>query len=286
MGATLAYAFTLGLVGLLNPCGFPLLPAYLAMFVDAASRAWYDRLWAALRAGLCLTAGFVGTFGILGLVAGSLAGVVMQVAPWAMLAIGAGLCFLGVLAVLDRMPRLRLPGVVFPTGRGALAMAGFGVAYAVGSLSCSLPIFLAGVGASFSAGSVVFGFAAFVAYALGMGLFVTAASVLAAFAGGAVLRSMRRASVVVPRIAGGLCIVVGLYSIGYGMNALGMPDPLAWSIAYVDRAQSAVTAGLGATWPVAAVVSAVVVCASLLVLALRRSESEAGDRPESEKGSA
>ncbi len=29
------FAFTLGLVAAVNPCGFPMLPAYLALFVGA-----------------------------------------------------------------------------------------------------------------------------------------------------------------------------------------------------------------------------------------------------------
>jgi cytochrome c biogenesis protein CcdA len=32
--ATLGYAFALGFVAAINPCGFPLLPAYLTFFAE------------------------------------------------------------------------------------------------------------------------------------------------------------------------------------------------------------------------------------------------------------
>lgn len=268
-GGAIGYAFTLGLVGLLNPCGFPLLPAYLTMFVGSPTDAWHVRLWTALRAGLCVTAGFVATFGVLGLVAGSLSAALNAAAPWLMLAVGGILVVIGVLAVLDRMPRWHVARLAFPAGRGPFAMAGFGVAYASGSLSCSLPIFLAGVGASFSSGSLLQGTASFLAYALGMGLFVTVASVVAAFAGAAVLKGLRGASVVLPRVAGGVCVVLGLYLAGYGMHTLGLPDPLAWAIVDVDRVQAGVTGWLDASWLPIAVVFAAVVCGALFALAMR-----------------
>ena len=63
-------------------------------------------------------------------------------------------------------------------------MALYGVAYAAGSLSCSLPLFLAAVGWRPSpAMASADGLASYLAYALGMGLFVTAAAVVAATAG-------------------------------------------------------------------------------------------------------
>ncbi|GAB3808893.1 cytochrome c biogenesis CcdA family protein [Humibacter antri] len=282
-GAAIGYAFTLGLVGLLNPCGFPLLPAYLTMFIGTPADAWHERLWAALRAGLCVTAGFVATFGVLGLLAGSLSAALDAAAPWLMLAIGGVLVVIGVLAVLDRVLRWQVARLPFPAGRGPLAMAGFGVAYATGSLSCSLPIFLAGVGASFSSGSLLQGTASFLAYALGMGLFVTAASVAAAFAGAAVLKGLRGASVMLPRIAGAVCVVLGLYLAGYGMHTLGLPDPLAWAIIDVDRVQAAVTGWLDASWLPIAVVFCAVVCGALLVLALRGTAAQRRDEADSSR---
>jgi cytochrome c biogenesis protein CcdA len=48
-----AYAFTLGMVATVNPCGFPMLPAYLSFFIgadDTASDRVGSRIPRALRA--------------------------------------------------------------------------------------------------------------------------------------------------------------------------------------------------------------------------------------------
>lgn len=46
------YAFTLGLVAAVNPCGFPLLPAYLALFAGGEHRPdWVGRTARGMTAG-------------------------------------------------------------------------------------------------------------------------------------------------------------------------------------------------------------------------------------------
>ena len=65
-------AFALGMVALINPCGFALLPAYLGFFLgldDAEHER--SRLVALNRAqivGLTMSVGFLVVFGLLGLV--------------------------------------------------------------------------------------------------------------------------------------------------------------------------------------------------------------------------
>ena len=72
-------------------------------------------------------------------------------------------------------------------------MIGFGAAYALASLTCTIGPFLAIVVASFQAGSPVTGAALFVAYAVGMGLMVGAAAVAVALASTSMITRLRRA---------------------------------------------------------------------------------------------
>ena len=60
----LLYAFTLGLVAAVNPCGFPLLPAYLSLFVGEDTVGRPQRNLRALGAGASVAAGFVVVFGL------------------------------------------------------------------------------------------------------------------------------------------------------------------------------------------------------------------------------
>ncbi|MGN6205535.1 cytochrome c biogenesis CcdA family protein [Humibacter sp.] len=267
-GAVIAYAFTVGLTGLINPCGLPLLPAYLTIFLDDVDRPWPARLLTALRSGGCLSLGFVAVFGVAGLVETSLAFAVTELAPWLMLLVGAAILVLGVLSVIGKAPGWHLPALSFRSGRGAVTMIGFGAAYAIGSLSCSLPIFIAAVGSSLTTATPAQSLAVFVAYALGMGLFATAASLIAAFTGPATLRALHPVARVLPRIAGGICVIVGLYLMAYWMHVLGAPDLIAPVIGGVDQVQSAVVSWLDAWWMASAVLCTALVAGAMIALAM------------------
>jgi len=215
MSDGVGYAFALGLVALLNPCGFPLLPALLASFLRPADDGIVVRIRRALVAGFWITIGFVAVFGVAALLAA--AGAVV-VAPWVtefMILFALALVVVGVLEIVGRTIRLPLPVMRYAEGRSPFAMAGFGAAYAVGSLSCSLPLFLAGVAGAFTRGSFTSGLGAFGAYALGMGVFTTAASVLASVAGTGVLRRFSGLTRYFPIVAGCIGVLVGGYLVAY-----------------------------------------------------------------------
>ena len=64
-------AFALGMLALLNPCGFALLPAYLGMFLGlndgSEKKSTLRALNRAQIVGLSMSAGFLLVFGVLGL---------------------------------------------------------------------------------------------------------------------------------------------------------------------------------------------------------------------------
>ena len=69
-----AFAFGVGMVALINPCGFGLLPAYLGVFLgqnDESTSKWIS-LNRAQGVGLAMTLGMLLVFGFFGLVLGGL----------------------------------------------------------------------------------------------------------------------------------------------------------------------------------------------------------------------
>lgn len=262
----LAYAFTLGLVAAVNPCGFPLLPAYLAGFLTTERPSgWATRTLRALVAGACVTAGFILTFGLAGVLASSGMTLIGEWIPWVMLGVGAGLAVLGISALAGKHLSIRLPAVRFGRGRGVVAMAGFGVAYAIGSLSCTLPLFLAGVAGSFTRGGFLTGVLSFIAYALGMGVFVVAASLIAAQFGAESLRAVRPLMRFMPVVASALVTIVGLYLFYYwGTDLI---DPLASTpiTNAVESVQAAVSGWLTAS-PIGTVAVGAVTLAGIAAL--------------------
>ncbi|MGH9054495.1 MAG: cytochrome c biogenesis CcdA family protein, partial [Acidimicrobiales bacterium] len=168
--AALGYAFALGLVGVANPCGLPLLPAYLSFFVGNRG-ALLGRAVRALVSSACVTAGFVTCFGVVGLALGGVVAEVESTLPPLMIAAGAAMAVLGVLTATGRhVPLVRLPRGLAVSNRGPLSMAAFGVFYALASLGCSLPVFIAAVGGSLDRSGMWVVFRSCVAYSLGMGL--------------------------------------------------------------------------------------------------------------------
>lgn len=263
MSVALSYAFTLGLVAAVNPCGFPLLPAYLAGFLVADHPVgWAARTLRALVAGACVTTGFVVTFGLAGVLVASGMALIGDWIPWVMLGVGAALAALGLSALTGKHVRVRLPAVRFRSGRSVAAMAGFGVAYAVASLSCTLPLFLAGVVSSFTRAGFLNGLISFIAYSLGMGVFVIAASLIASQFGAESLRALRPLMRFIPVAASVLVTAAGLYLVYYwGADLI---DPLAATpvTTAVNSVQTAISSWLTAS-PAAVGAAAVIIAASI-----------------------
>lgn len=263
------YSFTLGLAAAVNPCGFPMLPAYLALFSGARSGRAAARIAGALICGASMTIGFVVTFGSVGLLFQGGAALLAGVLPAVMIAVALAMISAGVFTVAGRGPRLRLPSPRVRNGRTVMAMALYGVAYAVGSLSCSLPLFLAAVGGAFAGQGVAGGFAGYLAYALGMGLFVTAAAVIVATAGSAVLGRVRSAARWLPVVSGTVLAGAGCYLAYYWAGELSARTAVSPVSAAVDGVQTLFTTVLN-THPVpAALILGAIVLGSIAVVVHR-----------------
>jgi cytochrome c-type biogenesis protein len=106
-----------------------------------------------------------------------------------------------------------------PTAR-VTSMLGYGVAFAIASLSCAIGPFLTVAGVALSSGDLRLGLAAFTAYAVGMGLVVAALAVAAALASTAVAAGIRRILPHLGLISGVLLVVTGAYVGYYGLYEL------------------------------------------------------------------
>ncbi|WEG08235.1 cytochrome c biogenesis protein CcdA [Microbacterium horticulturae] len=277
---TVGFAFVMGMVALLNPCGLPLLPVYLVTFVGGADRrgaAW--RVRAGVRAGLGLTTGFLAVFCAAAVLIGSLHALLLSVLPMLMIGVAAVIVVVGALALAGRPLSFHL-AARFGGGTGLVAMVGFGIAYAAGSLSCALPVFAAAVGGALSSGSSVQTVAVIIAYGLGMGLLATVLAFIAAFAGGLSLGRIRRAAAALPRVAGALCVVIGLYLIGFWVGQAGGPQLVAPVTEAIDVVQQALAGLIEDAWmPLGAALLTVVVAALLLSAQRARRRAAASPHP-------
>jgi cytochrome c-type biogenesis protein len=223
--APLALAFTAGMVASINPCGFALLPAYVAAFLagDDASTSGHRRVLRAVGVSAAVSVGFAITFVLVGVVFDTASGLLRQRMPWLTIAIGALMVVAGIAAIAGWKPRLPFSQREAASSRSVLGMIGFGFTYAIVSLSCTLGPFLAVTGFAMSR-SALGGIVTYLTYALGMGVIVLALSVSAAVAHESLVGSMRSLSRYAPRIAGGLLVISGGYAVWYGRHELRVYD--------------------------------------------------------------
>lgn len=267
-------AFAAGMVAALNPCGFAMLPAYLALVVRGNGTSAAAAVGRALAATAVMTLGFLMVFGAFGMLTVALAATVQRSMPYVTVVIGIVLVALGIWLVCGRELALLMPDRVARSAAGSPtarlgSMFGYGVGYAVASLSCTVGPFLAVTGAGLGVASVPALVGIYLAYAGGFALVVGAMAVLVALAGSALNDRLKAILPIVNRIGGAVLILVGLYVAYYGyyevqlFNAGGDPaDPV---IAGAGRLQGAIAGwvhGHG-PWPWLSVLAASIMVVSV-----------------------
>jgi hypothetical protein len=100
------------------------------------------------------------------------------------------------------------------------SMYGYGVSYAIASLSCTIGPFLAVTAAGLRSGSILAGVTIYLAYVAGLTLVVGVLAIAAATASSALADRLRRTLPFVNRISGVLLVLVGLYVAYYGLYEL------------------------------------------------------------------
>ncbi|WP_204807888.1 cytochrome c biogenesis CcdA family protein [Mycobacterium riyadhense] len=221
--ALIGLAFAAGLVAALNPCGFAMLPAYLLLVVRGEAAERRNPVGAfgrALAATVGMSLGFVTVFGLFGVLTISAASTVQRYLPYVTVVIGVLLIALGVWLLSGReltalTPRQRSQRWA-PTVRVS-SMYGYGVSYAIASLSCTIGPFLAVTGAGLRGGSIIGSVAIYLAYVGGLTLVVGVLAIATATASSALADRMRRILPFVNRLSGAVLVLVGLYVSYYGI---------------------------------------------------------------------
>ena len=271
-------ALAAGMVAALNPCGFAMLPAYLTLVVrgEGADPSRTAAVGRALAATAAMALGFLAVFGVFGLLTVPVANAVQHYLPYATIVIGISLVALGIWLLAGRELTWNPVGSNWrwaPTARLG-SMFGYGVGYAIASLSCTIGPFLAVTGSTLRSGSVAGGVLVYAAYAAGLALVVGVLAVGIALTSTALIDRIRQLLPYVSRISGVVLIAVGLYVGYYGLyeirlfSADGNPaDPI---IAAAGRLQGTVAGWVYRTsaWPWVVVLAVLVAAAA--VVRLRR----------------
>lgn len=213
--SALAIAYGAGVLAALNPCGFALLPAWIGRITtDPGALQGHDvlsRVLRSLRISGLFTLGFAAAIGPLGFLASIAIARAATTAPW--LGVAAGLVLLAIGGIQlsgRRIPLPTLPRFRLNAGGASVNLAGYGVAYATVSLSCTLPAFLIAVSSAAQSRGTARPIA-FAAYALGTGTIITIVTVATLTAAGTITPLLRRASRHANRISAVLLVIAGAY---------------------------------------------------------------------------
>ncbi len=272
----LGLALGAGLIAAVNPCGFAMLPGYLSLVVQADAGSG-RAVWRALTATLAMTLGVVAVFAAFGALTASVASTVQQYVPFATVVIGAVLVLLGGWLLAGRSLALpvRAGSRWAPTARIG-SMLGYGLGFALASLSCTVGPFLAVTASAARASSWQDTLLVYLAYAAGFALIVGALAVSTAFASSALLDRIRRILPYVNRISGALLILVGLYVGYYGVYEIRLfhagGDPADPVVGAAGRLQGAIAGWVyeHGGWPWLILLLAVLVTAAAAIGLSRR----------------
>lgn len=221
-GVNLAFAFGAGVLATLNPCGWAMLPTFASYYLGSREGNYEQRTFASraaegLSLGVLVTVGFLVIFGIAGIVVSAGLRLIVRYMPFAALLTGIVLVLLGVCLLAGKsLPfSLPIPQINRSRSRNPQSAFVFGIGYAFASLSCTLPVFLAVVGASLTASGIIAGALMFGAYALGMAAVLVGVALGTALLKGAVAQWFRKFLPYVYRLSAAMLILAGLYLIWY-----------------------------------------------------------------------
>ncbi|TCJ16427.1 cytochrome c biogenesis protein CcdA [Rubrobacter taiwanensis] len=222
-------AFGAGMVAAVNPCGFAMLPAYLSLYLGAeeegfGKRPVAARLLRALLVGVTVSLGFVLLFSVVGLAVSSGGVALLSAMPWVGVLIGVALVVLGVWMLAGRTVHAGAFGrlgarIGNPADVSLRGFFLFGLAYGVGSLSCTLPVFLVVVGTGLASGGLLAGIGQFLAFGLGMASVLVALTLALGLFKQGLVKRLRRAMPYVRLASAALLVVAGVYVVHYWVSS-------------------------------------------------------------------
>ena len=210
--ASLGVAFTAGVLAVLAPCALPMLPSYVAYYMNLEEDE--RSLGGSLGFAFTVVAGFLVVFMVIGFLPSfalnQVSSRIEYVAPF----IGVLLVLIGLASglsdVFDRMPSVN---VTAPRRAGYGSFFLYGVGYGAASLACSLPVFILLVLQSSTAGGLLGVFTVFLAYGLGASAVIVPLTLALTYSKDLVHQRLVRLLPRIKKINAAVLILAGLYMI-------------------------------------------------------------------------
>ena len=271
-----------GALAAFNPCGFVLLPAYLTSLIISDGVNEHKTLiyLRAIRFSLGMTVGFIGVFGAFAVVIAPISASVVKYLPTITVVVGIALLGLAVALMMGKdifLKKLANPNIA--PNKNWISQVGYGITFALVSLSCTIGPFLAITATAISSKSFFKTVSLFISYSLGMGVIVLTLALAVAAAKSTLITRIKRSQRLVSRFSGVFLLFSGAYVIWYGLFEIRIfrgqssTDPV---IRFASTVQSEITQFI-ASLGVPILIALLVLTAGILIFR-RRKDAKAGSR--------
>lgn len=213
--SSFSLVLTAGVMALLSPCGFPMLPGYVSYYLGSNVS-----LEKAVSGGVVCTLGLLTVFSAIGVVVSTVGTVVSRYIPLLEVVAGTIMILLGVGTMFEIRIPFFLPIPRAPKQKGLVGIFLYGVIYGLATIGCSAPIFLSILFYAFVGGGLHYGLLIFVAYAIGMGFPIILITLLVAKAKKIMLERIVRMMPWFRKISGTILVLIGVYLIFFYVRSL------------------------------------------------------------------
>lgn len=248
-----------GMLAAFNPCGFAMLPAYLGALILGQSENAAQNYRRAVYFSVGMATGLIAVFAGFALLIAPFTSAVEAYLPYITLAMASILAVTGVALLWGKS--FALTGLFRPSlapNTRFLSQVGYGVTYALASLSCTIGPFLAATTLALRSGSFWNVLATFVTYGAGMAVVVFLLALLTASSHQNVMSAMRRNATIIEKIMGALLVLIAVYLATYGifelqlLNDATTTNPIISAASAVQGTLARALFTVGAGWVVAA----------------------------------
>lgn len=208
----LSFAYIAGVLSMLAPCSFAMLPSYITFYIsredgrESVGRALLNGTLVTLGGGA--VRGSIGVLAIIGLHAASSMG-------YFSVAVGVILIILGIMMLAGRDLSIPMP-VTVKQKKGPLGIFTFGALYSFASMGCTAAVFISVIAAASTEGYGM-GLTAIAVYIIGMATLLIPLTIAISTSKTLLLDKLENAMPYVRRISGAVLLIVGIYLIAYNV---------------------------------------------------------------------
>ncbi len=204
----LTFVFTTGVLALLSPCGYPMLPGYIAYYLGLETTGKTASL-----AGVACTLGLLSVFSMIGILTSIIGGFMSPYMSSVGLIAGILVIFMGISILVGlRLPMFRIQ-IKAPKRRGLLGIYLYGVAYGLANLGCTAPIFFSILFYAVTIRGVFGGVITFLVYSIGMSLPLILTTILIAKTKDLLIKRILNLMPRIQKVSGIILIILGCYLI-------------------------------------------------------------------------